>query len=59
MKNKNKLFNAFAKFAMDNGNVNHAFFVLNRTIEFYGKNVQSGFTPLPNKVKALLRQLKK
>jgi hypothetical protein len=59
MTKNTKALNSLAKWARQNAGKGNAFFVVSTALELFGKNYVPIFTPLPNRVKALFRELKK
>ena len=50
---------ALAKWTKQNAKNGSGYFAVSTAFELFGKNCVSEFTPLPNRVKALFRELKK
>ena len=58
LKKNTKALTALAKYARQNHSKGNPYFIIILSFEWFGKNCGSDFTPLPNRVKALFRQLK-
>lgn len=58
LKKNAKAVNALAKYARQNAGKGNPYYIIRMSFEWFGKNCGSDFTPLPNRVKALFRQLK-
>lgn len=50
---------ALAKWTKQNAKNGSGYFAVSTAFELFGKNCFTEFTPLPNRVKALFRQLKR
>lgn len=59
MTKNTKALNSLAKWARQNAGKGSGFFAVSTAFELFGKNCFTEFTPLPNRVKALFRQLKR
>ena len=57
LKKNAKALTALAKYARQNHSKGNAYFIISLSFEWFGKNC-SNFSPLPNRVKSLFRQLK-
>lgn len=57
LKKNAKALTALAKYARQNHSKGNAYYITSLSFEWFGKNC-SNFSPLPNRVKALFRQLK-